>query len=132
MRPHPCVEHWSGDAHELFGGLVLLRLGGHFPGATVALWPSGAGGRGALLAGDVLQVVQDRRYVSFMYSYPNLVPLPARTVARIARRVDGLAFDRLYGAWWGREVERDARAAVARSAKRYLAALASEDDELEL
>jgi len=132
MRPDACVEHWSGDAHELFGGLVLLRLGGHFPGATVALWPSGAGGSGALLAGDVLQVVQDRRYVSFMYSYPNLVPLPARTVARIARRVDGLAFDRLYGAWWGREVERDARAAVARSAKRYLAALASEDDELEL
>ena len=30
--------------------------------------------------GDVLQVVQDRRFVSFMYSYPNYIPLPAATV----------------------------------------------------
>jgi hypothetical protein len=132
MRPDPAVRFWSGDSLPLFGGLTLHRLGGHFPGATVCLWPDGAGGAGALLAGDVLQVVQDRRYVSFMYSYPNLVPLPAHVVERIARRVAGLRFDRLYGAWWERVVERDAHAAVSRSAARYLAALASRAEELEL
>jgi hypothetical protein len=67
--------------------------------------------------------VQDRRYVSFMYSYPNLIPLPAATVRRIADSVAPYAFDRLYGAWWGRVVQEDAKAAVARSAARYIAAL---------
>jgi hypothetical protein len=76
--------------------------------------------------------VHDRRYVSFMYSYPNLIPLPGHIVARMARRVDELRFDRIYGAWWGRVVERDGRAAVRRSAERYLAALRCEADELEL
>lgn len=85
-----------------------------------------------MLAGDVLQVVQDRRFVSFMYSYPNLVPLPGRIVARIARQVAAYGFDRIYGAWWGRVVERDGQAAVARSAERYLAALASESAEVEM
>ena len=40
-------------------------------------WPAGANGKGALLTGDIIQVVQDRRYVSFMRSYPNLIPLGA-------------------------------------------------------
>lgn len=132
MRRSPTIRFWSGDGLPLFGGLTLVRLGGHFPGATVCHWPAGAGGDGAMLAGDVLQVVQDRRFVSFMYSYPNLVPLPGRIVARIARQVAGYRFDRIYGAWWGRVVERDGQAAVARSAERYLAALASESADVEL
>lgn len=132
LRPDPGIRFFSGDELALPGGLTVLRLGGHFPGATVLHWPAGAGGRGALLAGDALQVVQDRRYVSFMYSYPNLVPLPGHIVARMAHRVEGLRFDRIYGAWWERVVERDGQAAVRRSAERYLAALGSDAEELEL
>jgi glyoxylase-like metal-dependent hydrolase (beta-lactamase superfamily II) len=132
MRPDPAIRFFTGDELELPGGLRVLRLGGHFPGATVLHWPEGADGRGALLSGDVLQVVSDRRYVSFMYSYPNLVPLPGQVVERMARRVGDLRFDRIYGAWWDRVVDRDGWAAVRRSADRYLAALAWEGDELEL
>ena len=132
MRPDPALRSWGGDSLPLFGGLTLHRLGGHFPGATVCHWPAGASGRGALLSGDVLQVVQDRRYVSFMYSYPNLVPLPARVVSRIAGRVAELRFDRIYGGWWDRVVDHDGQAAVARSAARYVAALGSDADEVEL
>lgn len=132
VRESPAINFWSGDKLPLFGGLELVRLGGHFPGATVCFWPDGASGRGAILGGDVLQVVQDRRYVSFMYSYPNLVPLPAHIVRRIAGRVAEYPFDRIYGAWWERVVQTDGRAAVARSAERYLAALACEADEVEL
>jgi glyoxylase-like metal-dependent hydrolase (beta-lactamase superfamily II) len=132
VRPDPAVRLFSGDELELPGGLRLLRLGGHFPGATVLHWPDGAEGRGALLSGDVLTVVSDRRYVSFMYSYPNLVPLPAHVVERIAARVGELQFDRIYGAWWDRVVDRDGAAAVQRSADRYLAALAWEGEELEV
>jgi hypothetical protein len=31
-------------------------------------------------------------------------------------------FDRIYGAWWGKVVFRDAKAAVRRSAERYIQA----------
>jgi glyoxylase-like metal-dependent hydrolase (beta-lactamase superfamily II) len=126
MRPDPALDFWEGESRELGDGLTLLHCGGHFAGGTVLHWAAGAEGRGALLSGDILQVVQDRRYVSFMYSYPNLIPLPAATVRRIADAVAPYAFDRLYGAWWGRVVQEDAKAAVARSAARYIAALGGE------
>ena len=132
MRPDPCIRFWSGETRALFGGLTLIRLGGHFAGGTVAHWPAGAEGRGALLVGDVIQVVPDRRFVSFMYSYPNLIPLPAHIVERIVRTVAPYAFDRLYGAWWGRVVDRDGAAAIERSAARYVSALTSQEEELDL
>jgi len=98
-------------------------VGGHFDGGTVMHWPGGAEGRGALLAGDLLQVAQDRRWVSFMYSYPNYIPLPASEIDRIVASIEPFAFDRIYGAWWDRNVASDARAAVHRSAERYKKAL---------
>ena len=79
MRPSPRIELWSGERLAVADGLELHRLGGHFEGGTVCLWRDGAEGRGALLSGDILQVVADRRWVSFMRSYPNLIPLPAAT-----------------------------------------------------
>jgi hypothetical protein len=55
-----------------------------------------------------------------MRSYPNLIPLPAETVRRIAAAVEPFAFDRIYGAWFDRVVSSDGKAAVARSAQRYI------------
>ena len=72
------------------------------------------------MTGDILQVVSDRRYVSFMYSYPNLIPLPAREVRCIVAAVEPYAFDRIFGAWWDRVVKGDAKTAVFRSAERYI------------
>jgi glyoxylase-like metal-dependent hydrolase (beta-lactamase superfamily II) len=123
MRPDPAIVFWEGDALEIGDGLTLLRLGGHFAGAQVLHWAGGAGGRGVLLAGDVLQVVQDRRFVSFMYSYPNYIPLPATTVRRMVRMLEPYPFERVYGAWFGAVVRADAKRAVQRSAERYVQAL---------
>lgn len=125
QRPDPALRFWDGDTQEIGEGLTLIRLGGHFPGGAVLHWAGGAGGRGAFLTGDILQVVQDRRWVSFMYSYPNLIPLPAEQVRRIAAAVEPYAFERIYGAWWGRNILVDAKAAVRRSAERYIRALES-------
>jgi len=127
MRPDPALRFWEGETLRLDDvgaeGLTLVRCGGHFAGGTVLHWARGAEGRGALLTGDVLQVVPDRRWVSFMRSYPNLIPLDAASVERIVAAVEPFEFDRIYGAWWDLHVQRDAKAAVARSAARYLAAL---------
>jgi hypothetical protein len=120
MRPDPAIEFWEGQDKQIADGLTLIRCGGHFEGGTVLHWADGADGQGAILSGDILQVVQDRRWLSFMYSYPNLIPLPASAIDRIVAAVEPFGFDRVYGAWWGKVVFGDAKAAVRRSAERYL------------
>ncbi|RZN33192.1 MBL fold metallo-hydrolase [Bradyrhizobium sp. Leo121] len=122
-RPHPSIVPWRGEELAISDDLRLVRAGGHFTGATVLHWRTGADGSGALLAGDVAQVAMDRRHVSFMYSYPNYTPLNAVAVRRIAEAIAPLAFGRIYGAWWGRNIEHDAKAAFDVSVARYLAAI---------
>ena len=122
-RPDSAIEFWDGETKELGGGLTLIRCGGHFDGGTLLHWPEGTGGKGTILSGDILQVVPDRRWVSFMYSYPNLIPLGASTVRRIIEAVGPFEFDRIYGAWWGKVVLEDAKASVKRSADRYTRAI---------
>jgi glyoxylase-like metal-dependent hydrolase (beta-lactamase superfamily II) len=119
LRPSPRVELWSGEQLELKPGLTLLRLGGHFAGGQVLHWAAGS----ALLSGDIVTVVADRRWVGFMWSYPNLIPLPAETVLAIAEKLEPWEFDRVVGAWWGRVVRADGKGAVRRSAERYARAL---------
>ncbi len=123
LRPDAALSFWEGDTRELLGGLTVIRTGGHFEGGTVLHWPQGADGAGALLSGDLIMVVPDRRHVSFMYSYPNLIPLGPERVRRVVAAVAPYRFDRIYGAWWERVVERDGKACVERSAARYLAAI---------
>jgi hypothetical protein len=127
MRPHPAIVFWHGDAHELAPGLTLLRLGGHFPGGTVLHWAGGAQGKGALLSGDVIQVGQDRQTVSFMYSYPNYIPVNAATVRRIVGAVEPYRFDQIYGAWFGQNIKSDAKQVLRYSADRYIAAISEHD-----
>ena len=122
MRPDDRVVFWEEDERDLAPGLTLLRLGGHFPGGSVLHWQGGADGRGALLAGDIVQVGADRKTVSFLWSYPNWLPLSGSTVARIAARLETKAFARLYGAF-GLHITEEARAVVSRSAARYRALL---------
>lgn len=120
MRPHERITFWSGETHPLIEDVTLIRLGGHFKGGTVLHW---ANGQGFLLTGDIIQVVADRAWVSFMYSYPNLIPLPASEVRRMRDRVTHYDFERLYGAWFPTIVAKDAKNAVMRSAERYIRAL---------
>jgi len=125
MRADDAIEFWSEEIKALWDGMTLIRTGGHFEGGSVLHLPAEAEGKGALLAGDILQVAQDRRWVSFMYSYPNYIPLPASEIDRIVTAVEPFDFDRIYGAWWDRNVASDAKAVVRRSADRYKRALGS-------
>ncbi|MDQ2960001.1 MAG: MBL fold metallo-hydrolase [Candidatus Dormibacteraeota bacterium] len=125
QRPSPRIELFD-EAIEPVPGLTLARIGGHFDGAAVLHWPAGSKGRGALLTGDTITVVQDRDWVSFMWSYPNLIPLDEATVLDIAARVERFSFDRVYGGWWGRVVVQDGANAIRRSADRYVSRMRGE------
>jgi glyoxylase-like metal-dependent hydrolase (beta-lactamase superfamily II) len=130
MRPDESIELWRGDSLALGEGLTLVRCGGHFPGATVLHCAQGAGGRGTLLVGDVVAPVADRRYVTFMWSYPNYLPLPAQEIRRIGRALAPLRYEVLHGAFWGLE-RTDAKAMVERSLTRYLRILESPEGLIE-
>jgi glyoxylase-like metal-dependent hydrolase (beta-lactamase superfamily II) len=119
MRPDPAVELWTGETREAGDGVTLIRCGGHFAGGTVLH----VAARRALLSGDIVQVIPDRRFVSFMYSYPNLIPLPEASIRAIVDALEPFEFDTIHGAWWGTLVRSDGSAVVARSAERYVRAL---------
>ena len=68
----------------------------------------------------------DRKSLSFMYSYPNYIPLNAESVRRVASAIEPLAFDRIYGAWWDRNISTNAKAAFSASVRRYLAAISDD------
>ena len=126
MRPDPCVRFWKGEAQTLLGGLPLVRTGGHFEGYQVLLWPAGAGGRGALMAGDQPQICMDPKQVSFMWSYPNYIPLNAPTIQHVMKCLEPLEYDRIYGAFFVRGkgiVPTRGKEVVRRSANRYLKAI---------
>ena len=120
MRPDTAIRYWDGSPLELVPGVTLVQCGGHFEGSAVLHWAAGADGKGALLVGDTITVVPDRRYVSFMTSYPNLIPLSRSEVVGIVDAVEPYQFDRIYGGWWGRAVASDGKEAIRFSARRYI------------
>ncbi len=122
MRPDPRIELWDGERRELGNGLTLINTGGHFEGATVLHWAGGGGGEGALLVGDICGVVPDRRYVTFLWSYPNRVPLPARAIERIGAALAPFSYRTIYAAFWDDEVQ-DAEAVIERSVRRFVDAV---------
>jgi glyoxylase-like metal-dependent hydrolase (beta-lactamase superfamily II) len=122
-RPSPNIKSWSGDAHRLSDAVTLIRCGGHFQGSTALHWRDGPRAGGALFPGDALQVVLDRRHVTFMYSYPNYVPMKTSDVRAMRERLAGYAYEDVFGYTWGRNIIGGARAAVDASFDRFLAAV---------
>ena len=123
MRPSPAIVSFEGDEIQPLPDLRVLRLGGHFHGATVLLWPAGADGRGVLLTGDTIALVADPGSVTFMYSYPNRIPLPSTTIRELTTRVLSHDFDRIYPSAPVRPdnvMPSGAKEAVRRSAERYI------------
>jgi hypothetical protein len=123
MRPDPRIQFWEQETFKVLDGVTLIRCGGHFDGGTVLHWSEGADGRGTLLSGDIIQVVADRKHVSFMYSYPNHIPLGPSAINQIVKSVEPFAFDGIYGAFWGMVIDHDAKQVVKASAERYLDAI---------
>lgn len=124
MRTHDRLRHWQGETQPLAPGLTLIRCGGHFAGGTVLHQADGAG---TLFSGDILQVTPDRN-VSVMRSFPNLIPVDAPTLRRVAAAVEPFAFDAIHGGFPDRSVPSGAKAAIARSVARYLTAIGASPD----
>lgn len=123
QKPHPAINHWTGNSLTLNPDVTLIKCGGHFAGGTVLHWQHD---KGFLFTGDIMQVVADRKHVSFMRSYPNYIPLPASKVREIGNSVADFDFDTVHGAFEGRTIGKDGKHAVERSVTRYINALTDE------
>ena len=115
-RKTDTIRLWEEPRQELWEGIQLVRCGGHFPGASVLHWPKD---KGSLFVGDTIQVAPNRKTVSFMYSYPNMIPLPKKDILQIQESVKDLSYDAMYGAF-GLYLRQAAKAAMDFSVKRYL------------
>ena len=123
MRPDPAVHLWDGDTHKLWDGVTLVRCGGHFEGGTVLHWAGGADGRGVICSGDIVTVCTDRKWLTFMRSYPNFIPLSARTVEHIGAALKPFTFEMIYGHYFDRVIAKDGKQILEKSIKRYVAAI---------
>ncbi len=123
MRPDPAIEYWNGETLQLNSTMTLIRTGGHFDGSQLLHWSDGAEGKGVLMTGDTIYVVSDCRYVSFMYSYPNQIPLSPSSVRKIVKSIEPFAYDRIYNGWFGGVLKENAQHGVTYSAQRYIDAI---------
>jgi hypothetical protein len=119
----PFLRFWEGDRFPLTGSVELVHLPGHFAGSTGLHWKTGPRPGGSLFPGDAIQIVMDRRFASFMRSYPNLIPLGPKALQRLEEHVAPLVFSDLYGSFAGREMIGDAKERVEASFARYREAL---------
>jgi len=119
QRKSPKITYWKGEKASPLPGLEMINLGGHFDGSSVLYWRP-ADSKGVLLSGDTIYVAMDRRWASFMYSYPNHIPLPARKVRAIASRIKPYKFEDIYSGFEEREIIGGADLAVQASARRYI------------
>ena len=126
MRPDPAYVFWEGSANPYWRASPWCAAAVTSKARRRCTGRRAREGRGALLTGDTMQVAQDRRYVSFMYSYPNMIPLNRPAIERIVRAVEPFEFERLYSGWWDYVVTTEAKPAVKRSAERYIKAIAEE------
>lgn len=123
----PGALHLWQDQIELVPGVTALQVGGHFPGSCVVYWP-GQDGKGVLLAGDTIMANPDRKTMSFMWSYPNRIPLSGRTVEAISHRVKRFEFDRLYSNF-ELAITAQAKERVMKSAVRHAAWVRGDFDD---
>jgi hypothetical protein len=122
MRPDPAIRLWDGETLKLMPDVTLIRGGGHFPGGTVLHWAKGAG-RGVLCSSDIATVTTDRKFLSFMRSYPNLIPLSAKQVTGIGAALDPFEFDTIYGHYFDRVIASGGKRILQISVRRYVDAL---------
>ena len=129
QRTDAAIEFIGDDDLPILPGILIRTIGGHFRGSKIAYWADGADGRGVVLSGDTMFPTQDGKWVGFMRSYPNNIPLSAAVVDRIATAALEHPFDRLYGNF-GWVIPSRAHDAIRRSADRHMAWVSGENDHL--
>jgi len=76
-----------------------------------------------LCSSDIATITTDRKFLTFMWSYPNFIPLPAREVEGIAAALAPFQFDTIYGHYFDRVIPTGGKEILKKSVARYIAAI---------
>lgn len=126
------VIFWRGT-QRLSANITLVECGGHFPGSAVLHWDragepltSEADARapdsGLLLVADTVMVQPAQKGFTFMWSYPNMIPLHPSDVLRIQQILSEYDYDSVSGTWPDRWVRTGAKRVFDESVETYLSA----------
>lgn len=124
QRHSPNIRFWEGERISLADNIELVHLGAHFEGSAGLWWKDGPRAGGSLFPGDAIQVVMDRRFASFMYSYPNAIPLGPAQLKLLQSRVAPLSYDDVFGYSTARQIIGNGKASIDASFARYREAVA--------
>jgi len=115
----PRVTLWTGFTKDLWDGITIYNIGGHFPGSSIVRIPK-MSKEGVVLLGDTLYLSPSLKHFALMYSYPNRIPLPRQEVLSVKEKLSRVPFDTLYGFYSYQNVHVDAKKLVDVSLDRYL------------
>lgn len=118
MDPSPRLHFWRGNSLELWDGMSLLKIGGHFPGSSILRVPA-LSEKGALLCGDTFFLSPSREHISVMYSFPNNIPVALSEMERIKTLMQPLEFDDFYGHFPYLNLTETAKDILLKSLDRY-------------
>ena len=119
MNKTPCVSLWTGTEKELWDGIQLINVGGHFPGSSILHIPF-LSPNGTVLCGDTFYISPSKKHMSAMYSYPNRIPLPVHEVQRIKKQMLKLNFDTMHGFYEFQDIYSNAKEILKSSLAKYV------------
>jgi len=112
---------------DLSREVSTICVGGHFPGSRVFLHrPSKT-----LSVADSVGVTA-RQGCTFMWSYPNMIPLSLKEVQHIYDMLKEEDFETILGGWSGKEIPKDAKEVLRSSAVFWLKKAGWEEKGLKL
>ncbi|KAF2723319.1 hypothetical protein K431DRAFT_344872 [Polychaeton citri CBS 116435] len=101
-------RHITSTTQDVVPGVTAIKVGGHFPGSLVLLWEK------KLFIADSLVTVPSALYhvdrpkgttsYSFMWSIPNMIPLPPGELMRMWKALKPHDFESTHGAFTGMDV----------------------------
>lgn len=112
------VELWSGFEKELWNGIKIYNIGGHFAGSSILHVPF-LSPEGTILCGDTFVVSPSKKHLAAMHSYPNKIPLPISEIESVKERMKPIKFDTLYAWHDTQSIETEAKTILENSLARY-------------
>jgi len=110
---------WAGTEKELWDGIRLINIGGHFPGSSILHIPF-LSQKGVVLCGDTFYISPSKTHMAVMYSYPNRIPLPLHEVQRIKKQMLQLQFDTMHGFYDFQNIYSNAKEILESSMAKYV------------
>ncbi|KAK2608878.1 hypothetical protein QQS21_002591 [Conoideocrella luteorostrata] len=128
------IKLWKEQSIDLLDGeFQAVKAGGHFPGSSVLLWKP----EKKLFVGDTVTVVPSGNHpdnrlpgkisFTFMWSYPNMIPLSPDEVLKVWKAIAPLDFEDAYTAFWTRDCRGLGRKRLLESAQIFVSMMGFPD-----